>query len=63
VVFGEVRAHGGSISAEHGIGSLKAHTLPDYKDPTALDWMHRIKAALDPDNRLNPGRVLPLQAR
>jgi FAD/FMN-containing dehydrogenase len=37
--------------------------LPDYKDPTALDWMHRIKAALDPDNRLNPGRVLPLQAR
>jgi FAD/FMN-containing dehydrogenase len=63
VVFDEVRAHGGSISAEHGIGSLKAHTLPEHKDPTALDWMHRIKAALDPDNRLNPGRVLPIQAR
>jgi FAD/FMN-containing dehydrogenase len=63
VVFDEVRAHGGSISAEHGIGSLKAHTLPEYKDPVALDWMRRIKTALDPDNRLNPGRVLPLQAR
>jgi FAD/FMN-containing dehydrogenase len=63
LVFEQVRAHGGSISAEHGIGSLKAHTLPEYKDPVALDWMHRIKAALDPDNRLNPGRVLPLQAR
>jgi FAD/FMN-containing dehydrogenase len=63
VVFDEVRGHGGSISAEHGIGSLKAHTLPEHKDPVALDWMRRIKAALDPDNRLNPGRVLPLQAR
>jgi FAD/FMN-containing dehydrogenase len=63
LVFEQVRAHGGSISAEHGIGSLKAHTLPEHKDPTALDWMRRIKAALDPDNRLNPGRVLPIQAR
>lgn len=63
LVFEQVRAHGGSISAEHGIGSLKAHTLPEYKDPVALDWMRRIKSALDPDNRLNPGRVLPLQAR
>jgi FAD/FMN-containing dehydrogenase len=58
LVFEQVRAHGGSISAEHGIGSLKAHTLPEYKDPVALDWMRRIKAALDPHQRLNPGRVL-----
>jgi FAD/FMN-containing dehydrogenase len=58
LVFEQVRAHGGSISAEHGIGSLKAHTLPEHKDPVALDWMHRIKAALDPQQRLNPGRVL-----
>ncbi len=58
LVFEQVRAFGGSISAEHGIGSLKAHTLPEYKDPVALNWMHRIKAALDPQQRLNPGRVL-----
>ncbi|CAN1523499.1 GlcD FAD/FMN-containing dehydrogenases [Burkholderiaceae bacterium] len=58
LVFEQVRAHGGSISAEHGIGSLKAHTLPEYKDPVALDWMRRIKSALDPQHRLNPGRVL-----
>ena len=58
LVFEQVRAHGGSISAEHGIGSLKAHTLPEYKDPVALDWMRRIKSALDPQQRLNPGRVL-----
>jgi FAD/FMN-containing dehydrogenase len=58
LVFEQVRDHGGSISAEHGIGSLKAHTLPEYKDPVALDWMRRIKAALDPQRRLNPGRVL-----
>jgi FAD/FMN-containing dehydrogenase len=58
LVFEQVRAYGGSISAEHGIGSLKAHTLIEHKDPVALDWMHRIKAALDPHHRLNPGRVL-----
>ncbi|MEY4506832.1 MAG: hypothetical protein RL297_1410 [Pseudomonadota bacterium] len=58
LVFAQVHAHGGSISAEHGIGGLKAHALPQYKDPLALAWMHRIKAALDPHQRLNPGRVL-----
>ncbi|RTL72315.1 MAG: FAD-binding oxidoreductase [Hyphomicrobiales bacterium] len=49
---------GGSISAEHGIGQLKRHELAEFKDPVALDLMRRIKAALDPDNILNPGKVL-----
>ena len=58
LVFDAVRRHGGSISAEHGIGSLKRDTLPHYKDPTALRMMRAIKAALDPQGLLNPGRVL-----
>ncbi|THT99012.1 FAD-binding oxidoreductase [Lampropedia puyangensis] len=58
VVYQAVLRHGGSISAEHGIGTLKRDKLPHYKSPVALQLMHRIKAALDPDNLLNPGRVL-----
>ena len=58
LVFDAVQRHGGSISAEHGVGSLKAHTLPLYKSPVALDMMRSIKHALDPQNLMNPGRVL-----
>jgi FAD/FMN-containing dehydrogenase len=50
--------HGGSISAEHGIGSLKAAKLPRYKSPVALRLMRAIKQAIDPQGIMNPGRVL-----
>ncbi len=58
LVFDSVLAHGGSISAEHGIGSLKRDELPHYKSKVALDMMRAVKAALDPLGILNPGRVL-----
>ena len=58
LVFDSVARHAGSISAEHGIGSLKAHELPRYKSPVALQLMRTIKAALDPQGIMNPGRVL-----
>ena len=59
-VYESVKSFGGSISAEHGIGRLKAETLPHYKDPVALAMMRSIKQALDPQNLMNPGRVLTL---
>ena len=49
---------GGSISAEHGIGQLKAGLLKQVKDPVALGMMRAIKSALDPKGILNPGKVL-----
>jgi FAD/FMN-containing dehydrogenase len=49
---------GGSISAEHGIGQLKRNELVRYKSAAAIDVMRRIKAALDPHNIMNPGKVL-----
>jgi FAD/FMN-containing dehydrogenase len=58
IVYDAVMAHGGSISAEHGIGALKAHELRERKDPTALSVMRAIKQALDPQGIMNPGRVL-----
>jgi FAD/FMN-containing dehydrogenase len=57
-VFDQVLKFKGSISAEHGVGELKAAKLPHYKDPTALAMMRAVKTALDPQNLLNPGRVL-----
>jgi len=58
LVFDAVARFGGSISAEHGVGSLKADKLPRYKSAVALDLMRAIKQALDPQNLLNPGRVI-----
>jgi FAD/FMN-containing dehydrogenase len=58
VVHDIVTAMKGSISAEHGIGSLRRDELQHYKSPIALDLMKKIKAALDPDNLMNPGKVL-----
>jgi D-lactate dehydrogenase (cytochrome) len=57
-VNGIVAALGGSISAEHGIGYLKRDVLPDVKDKVALDLMRALKRTLDPNNILNPGKVL-----
>jgi FAD/FMN-containing dehydrogenase len=58
LVFDAVSRYHGSISAEHGVGSLKVDTLPKHKDPVALALMRTIKQALDPLNTMNPGRVL-----
>jgi FAD/FMN-containing dehydrogenase len=58
IVYDAVCARGGTISAEHGIGLLKREELAQRKSAVALDLMRRIKAALDPQNRMNPGRLL-----
>ena len=58
LVYDAVSAQGGSISAEHGIGSLKRDELAKRKSPVALQMMRAIKHALDPAGRMNPGRVL-----
>jgi len=59
VVFDVVGRFGGSISAEHGMGRLKAHRMPQIKSPVELAMMRSLKQAFDPNNILNPGRVLP----
>ncbi|WP_206612771.1 FAD-binding oxidoreductase [Paenirhodobacter populi] len=58
IVHDIVASMGGSISAEHGIGLVKRAELRRYKDPVALKVMERIKAALDPEGLMNPGKVL-----
>jgi len=58
LVYDAVMAHGGSISAEHGVGSLKRDELAQRKSPVALQMMRAIKLALDPQGVMNPGRML-----
>ena len=54
-----VQQLGGTFSAEHGVGLSKLPSMARRKDPVALDIMRTIKAALDPGNVMNPGKVLP----
>lgn len=56
-VFAAVARCGGAISAEHGIGQDKKKWLPLVRSPGDMTLMRRLKAALDPANILNPGRV------
>jgi FAD/FMN-containing dehydrogenase len=57
-MFDLVESLGGSISAEHGIGRLKAAEFARRADPVELAVMHELKRALDPKGILNPGKVL-----
>jgi FAD/FMN-containing dehydrogenase len=57
-VHDSVDRHGGSISAEHGIGALKREEMLRYKSPVELQLMRSIKQALDPLGLMNPGKVL-----
>ncbi len=58
MVYAAATEHGGSISAEHGIGSSKRDELLLHKSSVAMGLMRSIKRALDPQGLLNPGRVL-----
>ena len=58
MVYDSVARFDGSISAEHGVGSLKLDKLEHHKSPVALGMMRAIKQALDPQGLMNPGRVL-----
>ncbi len=51
--------HGGVLSGEHGIGIMKRDFMSEAVDPETLDALRLVKAAFDPQNRLNPGKVLP----
>ena len=56
-VFDAIKTLGGSVSAEHGVGTLKAPYLGYSKSDSEIDAMRAIKAIFDPDGILNPGKV------
>jgi FAD/FMN-containing dehydrogenase len=58
-VHDAVVARQGSISAEHGLGVLRREEALRYRDPVAQRLMAAVKQALDPQQLMNPGKVLP----
>jgi len=58
-VYGVVGEWHGSISAEHGIGTLKRAYLHHSRSASELATMRKLKQALDPNAILNPGKVFP----
>ena len=56
-IFDAIKRLGGSVSAEHGVGTLKAPYLGYSKSDAEIDAMRAIKAIFDPDGILNPGKV------
>ncbi len=58
VVHDNVARFSGSISAEHGLGQYKRDEILRYKSPLEMELMRKIKAALDPQGIMNPGKVL-----
>ena len=59
-IFRLVKAHGGSISAEHGIGLLKKEYLGYSRTPEEIALFRAIKGALDPNGILNPGKIFDM---
>ena len=60
IVYQDVIARGGSISAEHGIGQSKKEWLQQFCDPVSYRLMLQLKQQLDPSNLLNPGKIFVL---
>jgi FAD/FMN-containing dehydrogenase len=58
VVYPLVRDFGGTVSAEHGIGTTKKKWLSFARSPEELALMRTLKKALDPTGILNPGKVM-----
>ncbi|WP_456599518.1 FAD-binding and (Fe-S)-binding domain-containing protein [Blastococcus sp. SYSU DS0616] len=53
-----VTRYGGSMSGEHGDGQVRGELLPRMFEPEIVEAFGRMKALLDPDNRMNPGKVV-----
>ena len=56
-VYRHVLALDGTIAAEHGIGSLKKHWLPQVRSAEEMALMRAVKQHLDPQNLFNPGKI------
>ncbi|MBS9719712.1 FAD-binding oxidoreductase [Tianweitania sp. BSSL-BM11] len=60
VIYQIIAKHGGSISAEHGVGLAKRDYLHHSRSAAEVAVMRALKSTLDPNNILNPGKVLPI---
>jgi len=61
IVHDIVARLGGSITAEHGIGRLRIEEVPRYKSDVEMTMMRKLKQCFDPDNLMNPGKLLKME--
>jgi FAD/FMN-containing dehydrogenase len=61
IVHDIVAGLGGSITAEHGIGRLRIEEVPRYKSDVEMTMMRKLKQCFDPDNLMNPGKLLKME--
>jgi FAD/FMN-containing dehydrogenase len=59
LVYAATGEHAGSVSAEHGVGTLRRQYLHHSRNPAEVALMRKLKSALDPQGILNPQRVVP----
>lgn len=57
-LYAKIKAYGGLPSAEHGIGLIKKDHFLEFMDPTYLKYMRKIKTVFDPDNLMNPHKLI-----
>jgi glycolate oxidase len=60
-LYAAVEGLGGTISGEHGIGSKRKDFFKDVEDPVVIELMRKIKRAFDPNNIMNPGKILDIE--
>lgn len=61
IVHDIVAKLGGSITAEHGIGRLRIEEVPRYKSEVEMTMMRKLKQCFDPNNLMNPGKLLKME--
>ena len=61
-IMGACIAAGGTITGEHGVGLDKLRYMPLIFDAESLGAMHAVRRVFDPDERVNPGKVVPVHA-
>jgi FAD/FMN-containing dehydrogenase len=59
-IYEWTKKYHGSISAEHGIGTIKKKHLHYSQTPESIELMRRLKRALDPNNIMNPGKIIDI---
>lgn len=62
IVYDNLIPYSGAVSAEHGIGLAKRKYLEYSRNGDEIAWMHRLKRTFDPDNILNPGRIVDISS-
>ena len=60
-VFEIVEKYNGSVSAEHGVGMTKKPYLEYTRSAAEIGYMRAVKAAFDPKNIMNPGKLIDME--